>query len=57
MDTPHTVLLSTGTLNAALNACLLLYSMPASLTAPDLTTTENVASMRPIMEENVQNNT
>jgi hypothetical protein len=33
------------------------HSMPASLTAPDLTTTENVASMRPIMEEKVQNNT
>jgi hypothetical protein len=36
---------------------LLDHSMPASLTAPDLTTTENVASMRPIMEEKVQNNT
>lgn len=36
---------------------LLHHSMPASLTAPDLTTTEKVASMRPIIEEKVQNNT
>lgn len=42
-----------------LHAMLLLlnHSMPASLTAPDLTTTEKVASMRPIMELKVQNST